>query len=186
MVVSSLLSNPVGLLGALPPRPNGWSKEGGRRTGKSLVEMAPEIPRRCPRLFGAREDGFSVLFSDLVGLVLITAIELPSRIRPPTNSLPPRRCPCPAGRLGDGRPFGVLGDTEGFSKKGDWISCGSEAPGLKLKVGNAARPDTSVLSIDSPNECVGDSMADIGRLLELLAKVDGTDEGEGGWAGKTK
>jgi hypothetical protein len=41
----------VGLFGALFPR-LAESKTGGWRIGRSLVEMAPEIPRRCPLLGG--------------------------------------------------------------------------------------------------------------------------------------
>lgn len=66
------------------------------------------------------------------------AIELPSRILPPTNSLPPRRCPCPAGRNGDGRALAEFGVIGGLRAVVDSRPVDKAAPGLKLNCGSAA------------------------------------------------
>jgi hypothetical protein len=79
----------VGLVGALPPFMRDGS-HGGCREGRSWIEILLDSPRRWER-FGGWKAGEAKPLSDFVGLVLMTAIELPSRSRPPTNSLPPLR-----------------------------------------------------------------------------------------------
>ena len=94
------------------------------------------MPRRWPLRGGCRP-GEAKPPSDLVGLVLMTAMELPSQILPPTNSLPPRRCPWPIGLDGDGialAEFGVIGGLRIVIDSG---SVGKVAPGLKLNCGSA-------------------------------------------------
>lgn len=175
---------PVGLVGALLPRIVEPSNIGGGcRMGKSLVEMAPDMPLRWPLRGGCRL-GVMKPLSDLVGLVLMTAIELPSRRRPPTNSLPPLRWPCLAGREGVARAerfLGVaFGEMGGLSMKDAFESEGSEAPGLKLNAGKAFRPGLSKASEDNPNDVLEVSMADIGRRAGEQSMA-----GDGGCAGKT-
>lgn len=92
---NSALWKSVGLVGALLPLDRA-SSAGGGSIGISFEETALENPRRWP-LRGGWKVGDANPLSDFVGLVLMTAIELPSRKRPPTNSLPPRRWPKPPG-----------------------------------------------------------------------------------------
>lgn len=181
----SLGSKAVGLLGALPLL--GIAKSGnGARMGRSLVEMAPETPRRCPRRGGGASPGDANPLSDLVGLVLMTAIEFPSRILPPTNSLPPLRCPCPTGREGDASGLEEFGVTGGLRSVNDSGSGGKDAPGLKLNAGRATLLRClSLLLGGESNGTFWGSMADIGRRPLARVLVVGTWEGEGIWAGKT-
>lgn len=63
----------------------------------------------------------------------------PSRILPPTNSLPPLRCPWPEGRVASNRgEFGAEGDRGGLRNmfSGNGVG-GKEAPGLNEKAGSA-------------------------------------------------
>lgn len=158
---------------------------GGSRIGRSLVEMALDTPRRWP-LRGGWKVGDANPLSGLVGLVLMTAIELPSRSRPPTNSLPPLRWPWPGGRCCEGPVLGELGVIGGL-RSGDSRSGGSEAPGLKLNAGSATDlrglwefsagrlKDESLLL---------DSIADMGRRPVAREKEEGAEEGDCGRAGK--
>jgi len=56
---------------------------------------------------------------------------------------------------------------------------------LNEKLGRADLEAFSKSSSDSPKDLFGVSIADIGRLPEAREKVDGAEEGDGGWAGKT-
>jgi hypothetical protein len=176
----------VGLVGALLPFSEAKSN-GGLRFGMSLIEMfALDMPRRCPRFGGARV-GEDNPFSDLVGLVLMTAIELPSRRRPPTNSLPPLLWPCPIGRDGEGKSFlGEYGEAGGLSSEPG--VGGIEAPGLNEKAGSATLPallGLSAFPAAGPSACRWGSNADMGRR-PVVRGCDGTDEaGESIRAGKT-
>lgn len=129
----------VGLLGALLPL-GVQSITGGCKTGRSLVEMAPDTPLLWPLRGGGGgcSDWVGKPFS-LVGLVLMTAMELPSRMLPPTNSLPPLRWPWRTGLEGEGIALGECGDVGGLRRTGELRLGGSEAPGLKLKSGRAWR-----------------------------------------------
>lgn len=92
-------SKSAGVVGALLPR-EGLGLLGLSIMVRSWLEMAAD--RRClwPGPPGPRRRGFEVSIgarfgeanppSDLVGLVLITVIESPVLMFPPTNSLPPR------------------------------------------------------------------------------------------------
>jgi len=75
--------------------------------------------------------------SDLVGLVPVTVIESPERMLPPTNSLPPLRCPTPVGREGDGTSLGDTGGGDNGGLRSELVSGDSEAPGLNVKLGSA-------------------------------------------------
>jgi len=184
-VTNSDLWKSVGLVGALLPLAK-ESSTGGGRIGISFEDTALEKPRRWP-LRGGWKVGDAKPLSDFVGLVLMTAIELPSRSRPPTNSLPPRRWPKPAGFWAEAPPaLGVLGEIGGLRSIGDRGSDGKEAPGLKLNAGRAIRPLGASKSSESrSNLGLGDSMADWGRLPVAREKDGGADEGDGR-AGKLK
>lgn len=72
---------------------------GAKSIGRSVAGMVADMPRRCPLRGGGWRVGTFMSNSFFGGLVLMTAMVLPSRRRPPTNSLPPLRCPWPIGRL---------------------------------------------------------------------------------------
>lgn len=117
----------------------------------------------------------------------MTAMEFPWRMLPPTNSLPPLRCPWPAGLEGDDiglREFGVVGGLKSVGAKGSW---GRAAPGLKVKAGRA-----SVLEGPRPisGEGMGDlergSIADKGLLLMTGPVAVERGEVEARRGGKTK
>jgi hypothetical protein len=157
--------------------------------GRSAMEMAAlETPRRWPRLGGWKFGEVDPL-SDLVGLVLMTAIELPSRRRPPTNSLPPRLWPWPVGRAGDGNSlFGEYGEVGGLRNRGLLGAGGRDAPGLKLKAGRATLAPLRGLSGFGGREPRGlscCSWTDMGRRPEARGCTEGVD-GESSLAGKTK
>lgn len=107
---------------------------------RSWLDIAPERRCACPLLGCASAGdnlgeglGESKPLSDLVGLVLITVIDPPAFSLPPTNSLPPRRCPVRLGVIiGDG------GESGGLSKdsSGPSVAPGF-APGLNEKSGRA-------------------------------------------------
>jgi hypothetical protein len=77
--------------------------------------------------------------SDLVGLMFVMVIASPLRMLPPTNSLPPLRCPWPEGRAGTNRgEFGADGDCGGLKNILSGAGVGvKEAPGLNEKDGRA-------------------------------------------------
>lgn len=182
--MKSWCSKFVGLVGALPPIPIGLT--GGGSSGKSLVEMALETPRRWP-LRGGWNVGDANPLSDLVGLVLMTAIEFPSRSRPPTNSLPPLRWPWPGGRFCEGPVRGELGVIGGLRSMGELGSGGRDAPGLKLKTGRAT--DLRALSVSSGGRLKDESwgsMADAGRRPVAREKDEGAEEGASKRMGKVK
>lgn len=118
--------------------------------------------------------------SDFVGLPLRTVTASPSRILPPTNSLPPLRCP--AGLIGiDLGESGAEGDLGGIKKAfsvaaGD----GKDAPGLKEKAGS-----TGDLCFDfSPSVVMTspgsrESTADRGRRPVARENDDGAEDEEG-------
>jgi hypothetical protein len=130
-----VFSKLVGLVGALLPFMREGS-HGGCRDGRSWIEMLLDSPRRCER-FGGWKPGDANPLSDFVGLVLMTAIELPSRSRPPTNSLPPLRWPAPAGRNGEAMAFGETGELGELKSSGDSAWGDKSAPGLNEKLGRA-------------------------------------------------
>lgn len=77
--------------------------------------------------------------SDLVGLVFVMVIASPLRMLPPTNSLPPLRCPWPEGRAGTNLgELGADGDCGGLKNivSGPGVG-GKAAPGLNEKDGRA-------------------------------------------------
>ena len=125
--------------------------------------------------------------SDLVGLVFITVMASPSRMLPPTNSLPPLRCPWPVGRVAASRgEFGAEGDCGGlrnmFSSPGVE---GREAPGLNEKAGRAGDRGTGLSSSALAfAAALRGSMAERGRLPVALENEEGAEEDEGR-AGKT-
>lgn len=124
--------------------------------------------------------------SDFVGLVLRTVIVSPERMLPPTNSLPPLRCPVPEGLMGIDRGDSGPGECGGLKKEASAIGAGdSDAPGLKENDGRAGDlgfPFSLSIAIDSP-ESFG-SMADRGRLPVARENDDGA-EYDDGRAGKT-
>ena len=128
--------------------------------------------------------------SDLVGLVPKTVIVSPSRILPPTNSLPPRRWPAAADRIGI-----VLGDSatekdgdrggsrKAFSTTG---SAGRVAPGLNENAGRAGDLGfTESFLVATIKDGSMMSMADRGRLPAALDRDDGAEDDDGR-AGNTK
>lgn len=111
----------------------------------------------------------------------------PSRMLPPTNSLPPLRCPWPVGRVGSSRgEVGADGDCGGLRNmfSGPGVG-GKEAPGLKEKAGSAGDRTAGLSSptIAGAAELRG-SIADRGRLPVALESEDGAEEDDGR-AGKT-
>jgi hypothetical protein len=125
--------------------------------------------------------------SDLVGLVFVTVMASPSRMLPPTNSLPPLRCPWPVGRVAANRgEFGAEGDCGGlknmFSSAG---VDGTEAPGLNEKAGRAGDRGASFSSsVPAFAAAARGSMADRGRRPVALENEDRAEEDDGR-AGKT-
>jgi hypothetical protein len=121
--------------------------------------------------------------SDFVGLTFVTVIASPSRMLPPTNSLPPLRCPRPAGRFGANRgEFGAEGDCGGLRNTLSNPGVGGrEAAGLNEKAGRAGDREGPFPS--SAPDCET-SMADRGRLPVAREKEEGAEEDEGR-AGKT-
>lgn len=125
--------------------------------------------------------------SDLVGLVFKTVIASPSRILPPTNSLPPLRCPCPTGRVAlNSGEFGAEGDCEGLRNMFSGPGVGDkEAPGLNENAGRFGDRETccSSLALVFSAELRG-SIADRGLLPVALENDEGAEEDDGR-AGKT-
>ena len=76
-----------------------------------------------------------------------------------------------------------MGVTEGLRRKDASGSGGSEAPGLKLKLGRAV---VCPWSVERLKGLVEFSMADIGLLPVVLGKGEGAGVGCSGCAGKTK
>ncbi len=125
--------------------------------------------------------------SDLVGLVFRTVMASPSRMLPPTNSLPPLRCPWPPGRVAANRgEFGAEGDCGGLRNMLSGPGVGGKAPGLKEKAGRAG--DRATVCWASSKLVWGaelrGSIADRGRLPVDLERDEGAEEDEGR-AGKT-
>jgi len=126
--------------------------------------------------------------SDFVGLLFVTVIESPSRILPPTNSLPPLRCPWPPGLaaavLGE---LGAEGGNVGLRKAFSGLRVdGREAPGLNEKEGNAGdRGFGFSISVFESSTAIRGSIADRGRLPMAQGEEDGAEE-EDGRAGNTK
>jgi hypothetical protein len=112
----------------------------------------------------------------------------PSRMLPPTNSLPPLRCPWPVDRVATSRgEFGAEGDRGGLrnmpSGPGD---SGKEAPGLNENEGSAG--DRAAAFPSSRVTCGAElrgSIADRGRLPAGLPTNEGAEDDDGR-AGKTK
>lgn len=140
---SSFRSKLAGVDGALfPLKASGLLFGGGNMIDdRSWLEIAPDRLCACPRRRAAADGGAKPgdvrPFSDFVGLVLKTVIASPPRTLPPTNSLPPRLCPCPAGRdgmvLGDS---GDIGDSGGLRRM--WLASSAEGgPIGKEKAGKA-------------------------------------------------
>lgn len=127
--------------------------------------------------------------SDFVGLVLVTVMESPLRMLPPTNSLPPLRWPWP-GLEGDDIDLGdeVCGDSGdiGGLRRAAFESPVMLAPGLKLKFGRAAgRPGLPVEGVGSLGPLMArGSMAEAGLRPVALENDVGADAGA--FAGKTK
>lgn len=121
--------------------------------------------------------------SDLVGLVLVTVIISPERRVPPTNSLPPRRCPCPM-FLGD--EAAGAGDSGGLRNVLSDGEVDGSAPGLKEKEGSATgEAGRASFSTSLPKARSAVSIADRGRRPVARERDEGADEGEAR-AGKTK
>ena len=120
--------------------------------------------------------------SVLVGLLFKTVIASPSRILPPTNSLPPRRCPWPAGRVADSRgELGADGECGGLKNIFSIPEAdGREAPGLNEKAGSAGDLETSLLSsaLEYAVAFRG-SIAERGLLPVVLENEDGAEEDDG-------
>lgn len=131
--------------------------------------------------------GEAIPLSDLVGLVFKTVMASPSRMLPPTNSLPPLRCLWPAGRVAVNRgELGAEGDCGGlrnmFSSPGGE---GREAPGLNEKAGKAGDRGTDFSSSTLAfATALRGSIADRGRLPAARGTGVGPEE-EDGRAGKT-
>ena len=120
----------------------------------------------------------------------MTVIASPSRIFPPTNSLPPLRCLCPPGLTGPfpGEP-GAAGGGVGLRNVASGAKVdGNEAPGLNEKFGRAGDRDLRFSkSVAVPKAIVCGSIADRG-LLPVAREKDGgaQEEEEDGRIGKTK
>lgn len=152
---------------------------GAKRIGRSVAGIVADMPRRCPLRGGGCREAVLMSNSFFGGLVLMTAIVLPSRRRPPTNSLPPLLCPWPMGRLAADPGMGLaeLGEWGGLRKARE--SGGREAPGLKLNAGSAACRELSTAML---RDLVCISTADRGRLRLAIESC----AGEGGAAGNEK
>lgn len=149
-----------GLDGALLPRVGWVGVVGSSMSDRSWLEIAAERlwawPRRpCggplgggPRGLGTgARDGEVRLLSDFVGLILKRVKASPERRLPPTNSLPPRRWPAPAGRIGTAPT--VRGECGGLRK--EWSGVGGRAaPGLKEKSGRAGDLDGRLSPLLAP------------------------------------
>lgn len=147
---------------------------------RSWLEIAADLRWACPLgLFGlvGGKSGEAMPLSDFVGLVLKTVIESPARMFPPTNSLPPLRCPVPilAGIvLGDS---GTAGDCGGLKKEFSAIAGdGRDAPGLKEKAGSAGDLGL-VFSFSEAIATIGSgsSIVDRGRLPVARENDEGAE-----------
>jgi len=113
----------------------------------------------------------------------MTVMFSPSRNFPPTNSLPPRLWPAPAGFAGIVR--GDAGDRGGLRKG---CSGGERAnPGLKLKSGRAEGLAFLILTLEVEGRSCK-STTERGRLPVAREYDDGAeeDDGDAGFMGKTK
>lgn len=126
--------------------------------------------------------------SDFVGLepLVKTVMASPSRMLPPTNSLPPRRCPRPCGRVGINR--GELcadGDSGGLRNILSALGgSGKEAPGLNEKAGRGGGREAGFpLSTSTLGKASRGSIADRGRLAVVRGNV--VEEEERGRGGNT-
>ena len=178
----------AGLEGALLPLSLGL--EGGTMIDdKSWLDMAADRRWAWPlRGLVGWSIGEAMPLSDLVGLVFRTVMASPSRMLPPTNSLPPLRCPWPVGRVAASRgEFGAEGDRGGLRNmpSGPGVG-GKEAPGLNENAGSAG--DRAAAFPSSRVTCGAElrgSIADRGRLPAGLPTNEGADDDDGR-AGKTK
>lgn len=104
----------AGLFGALLPRNAAVGFVGWRIRERSWLDMAADRRCLCRRdaaaggspSEGGANPGEAIPLSDFVGLVLMTVMESPVRMLPPTNSLPPLLWPWPPGLEGDGMERG--------------------------------------------------------------------------------
>jgi hypothetical protein len=166
---------------------------------RSWLEMAAERrwawPRRARTSAGAKV-GKAIPLSDFVGLELVTVMESPFRNFPPTNSLPPRRCPCPVGLFATDCPeTGVEGDCGGLRNNvrvGDGtVFGGTDAPGLKEKAGSAGERALRLSASRTRPRARFFGSNDGGHRLAMWEKGDGAEPEAGkdmddGLRGKTK
>lgn len=111
----SLAVKSDGLVGALSPLGTGDAVGGCSIIERSWLDNAAE--RLCawrPRRFGGGPVRGPKPDTDLTGLVFMMLS--PSRMLPPTNSLPPRRCQCPPALEGEGKAADDGGEIDGLSK----------------------------------------------------------------------
>jgi hypothetical protein len=174
----SSCSKAAGLFGALLPRSgDGDFGDGSIIEERSWLEIAADLLCACRLGLLGLSFGEAKPLSDLVGLVLITVIESPERMLPPTNSLPPRLCPWFDGLgivLGDNGDAGVCG---GLKKEVSGRGGLKEAPGLKEKAGNAGDRAGRFSRVVASLVAIGISIVDLGRRPVAREYEDGADEG---------